>query len=173
MIFYATEFCFVAFYLYLCIAIIRLDMKYKKIYKLINNERDCYDCDYTGNAEDLISPLNKLFTKTFLTEELLSRVNEELKGKPHQKFHLVLNFIPFTKDKPITEVNVGIEYDSNLTATSTNYEEETTYIIIRIVNEFLRDLGYPVDSCNPNDLLDKLILEYSEFGKYFEVEIIK
>lgn len=148
----------------------RQDMKNKKIYKLINNERDCYDCDYTGNAEDLISPLNKLFTKTFLTEELLSRVNEELKGTPHQKFHLVLNFIPFGKDKPITEVNVGIEYDSNLTATSTNYEEETTYIITRVVNEFLRDLGYPVDSCNPNNFLDRLILEYSEFGKYFNIK---
>ena len=145
-------------------------MKYKKIYKLINNERDCYDCDYTGNAEDLISPLNKLFTKTFLTEELLSRVNEELKGKAYQKFHLALNFIPFGKDKPITEVNVGIEYDSNLTATSTNYEEETTYIITRVVNEFLRDLGYPVDSCNPNNFLDRLILEYSEFGKYFNIK---
>ena len=151
----------------------RQDMKNKKIYKLINNERDCYDCDYTGNAEDLISPLNKLFTKTFLTEELRSRVNEELKGKPHQKFHLVLNFIPFGKDKPITEVNAGIEYDSNLTATSTNYEEETTYIITRVVNKFLRDLGYTVDSYNPNDFLDRLILEYSEFGKYFNVEIIK
>ena len=148
-------------------------MKNKKIYKLINDERDWYDCDYTGNAEDLINPLNKLFTKTFLTEELLSRVNEELKGKPHQKFHLALNFIPFTKDKPITEVNVGIEYDSNLTATSTNYEEEITYIITRVVNEFLRDLGYPVDSCNPNNFLDRLIMEYSEFGKYFNVEIIK
>ena len=145
-------------------------MKYKKIYKLINNERDCYDCDYTGNAEDLISPLNKLFTKTFLTEELLSRVNEELKGKAYQKFHLVLNFIPFGKDKPITEVSVGIEYNSNLTATSTNYEEETTYIITRVVNEFLRDLGYPVDSCNPNNFLDRLILEYSEFGKYFNIK---
>ena len=148
-------------------------MKNKKIYKLIYNERDYYNCDYTGNAEDLISPLNKLFTKTFLTKELRSRVNEELKGKPHQKFHLVLNFIPFGKDKPITEVSVGIEYDSNLTATSMNYEEETTYIITRVVNEFLRDLGYPVDSCNPNNFLDRLILEYSEFGKYFNMETIK
>ena len=148
-------------------------MKYKKIYKLINNESDCYDCDYTGNAEDLISPFNKLFTKTFLTEELRSRVNEELKGKAYQKFHLVLNFIPFCKDKPITEVSVGIEYNSNLTATSTNYEEETTYIITRVVNEFLRDLDYPVDSCNPNNFLDRLILEDSEFGKYFNVEINK
>lgn len=148
-------------------------MKYKKIYKLINSERDCYDCDYTGNAEDLISPLNKLFTKTFLTEELHSRVNEELKGKPYQKFHLVLYFIPFGKDKPITEISVGIEYNSNLTATSTNYEEETSYIITRVVNEFLRDLDYSIDSCNPNDFLDKLIESYPEFGKYFEVEIIR
>ena len=148
-------------------------MKYKKIYKLINNERDCYDCDYTGNAEDLISPFNKLFTKTFLTEELRSRVNEELKGKAYQKFHLVLNFIPFGKDKPIIEVSVGIEYDSNLTATSTNYEEETTYIITRVVNEFLCDLGYPVDSCNPNDFLDKLLEEYPDFEKYFNIETIK
>lgn len=151
----------------------RQDMKNKKIYKLINNERDCYDCDYTGNAEDLISPLNKLFTKTFLTEELRSRVNDELEGKPYQKFHLVLNFIPFGKDKPITEVSVGIEYNSNLTATSTNYEEETTYIITRVVNKFLRDLGYPVDSYNPNDFLDKLLEEYPYFEKYFNVEIIK
>ena len=170
MIFYATEFCFVAFSLYLCIVIIRQDMKNKKIYKLINSERDCYDCDYTGNVEDLISPLNKLFTKTFLTEELRSRVNEELKGKAYQKFHLVLNFIPFGKDKPITEVSVGIEYNSNLTATSTNYDEETTYIITRVVNEFLRDLGYPVDSCNPNDLLDKLLEEYPDFEKYFNIK---
>ena len=148
-------------------------MKYKKIYKLINSEMDCYDCDYTGNAEDLISPFNKLFTKTFLTEELLSRVNEELNGNPYQKFHLVLNFIPFGKDKPITEVSVVIEYNSNLTATSTNYEEETTYIITRVVNEFLRDLGYPVDSCNPNDFLDKLLEEYPDFEKYFNIETIK
>ena len=148
-------------------------MKNKKIYKLIYNERDYYNCDYTGNAEDLISPLNKLFTKTFLTKELRSRVNEELKGKAYQKFHLVLNFIPFGKDKPITEVSVGIEYNSNLTATSTNYEEETTYIITRLVNEYLKELGYPVDSYNPNNFLDRLILEYSEFGKYFNVEIIK
>ena len=148
-------------------------MKNKKIYKLINNERDCYDCDYTGNAEDLISPLNKLFTKTFLTEELLARVNKELEGKPYQKFHLVVNSIPFGKDKPITQVNAGIEYDSNLTATSTNYEEETTYIITRVVNKFLRDLGCPVDSYNPNDFLDKLLEEYPYFEKYFNVEIIK
>ena len=151
----------------------RQDMKNKKIYKLINDERDWYDCDYTGNAEDFISPLNRLFTITFLTEELLSRVNKELKGKPYQKFHLVLNFIPFGKDKPITEVSVGIEYNSNLTATSTNYEEETTYIITRVVNKFLRDLGYPVDSYNPNDFLDKLLEEYPYFEKYFNVEIIK
>ena len=52
----------------------RQDMKNKKIYKLINDERDWYYCDYTGNAEDLISPLNRLFTITFLTEELLSKV---------------------------------------------------------------------------------------------------
>ena len=147
-------------------------MKNKKIYKLIYNERDYYNCDYTGNAEDLISPLNKLFTKTFLTEELLSRVNEELKGKAYQKFHLILNFIPFGKDKPIIEVSVGIEYDSNLTATSMNYEDETTYIITRVVNEFLRDLGYPVDSCNPNDFLDKLLEEYPDFEKYFNMETI-
>ena len=147
-------------------------MKNKKIYKLISNERDYYNCDYTGNAEDLISPLNKLFTKTFLTEELLSRVNEELKGKAYQKFHLILNFIPFGKDKPIIEVSVGIEYDSNLTATSMNYEDETTYIITRVVNEFLRDLGYPVDSCNPNDFLDKLLEEYPDFEKYFNMETI-
>lgn len=170
ILFYATEFCFVAFSLYLCIVIIKQDMRYKKIYKLIYNERDYYNCDYTGNAEDLISPLNKLFTKTFLTEELRSRVNEELKGKAYQKFHLVLNFIPFGKDKPITEVSVGIEYNSNLTATSMNYEEETTYIITRVVNEFLRDLGYPVDSCNPNDFLDKLLEEYPYFEKYFNIK---
>ena len=84
-----------------------------------------------------------------------------------------MNFIPFGKDKPITEVSVGIEYNSNLTATSTNYEEETTYIITRVVNEFLRDLGYPVDSYNPNDFLDKLLEEYPYFEKYFNVEIIK
>ena len=148
-------------------------MKNKKIYKLIYNERDYYNCDYTGNAEDLISPLNKLFTKTFLTKELRSRVNEELKGKPHQKFHLVLNFIPFGKDKPITEVSVGIEYNSNLTAISTNYEEETTYIITRLVNEYLKELGYPVDSCNPNDFLDKLLEEYPDFENYFNMETIK
>ena len=173
MIFYATEFCFVAFSLYLCIVIIKQDMRYKKIYKLIYNERDYYNCDYTGNAEDLISPLNKLFTKTFLTEELRSRVNEELKGKAYQKFHLVLYFIPFGKDKPITEVSVGVEYNSNLTATSTNYEEETTYIITRVVNEYLKELGYPVDSCNPNDFLDKLLEEYPDFEKYFNIETIK
>ncbi len=148
-------------------------MKNKKIYKLIYNERDYYNCDYTGNAEDLISPLNKLFTKTFLTKELRSRVNEELKGKAYQKFHLVLNFIPFGKDKPITEVSVGIEYNSNLTATSTNYEEETTYIITRLVNEYLKELGYPVDSCNPNDFLDKLLEEYPYFENYFNMETIK
>ena len=84
-----------------------------------------------------------------------------------------MNFIPFGKDKPITEVSVGIEYNSNLTATSTNYEEETTYIITRVVNKFLRDLGYPVDSYNPNDFLDKLLEEYPYFEKYFNVEIIK
>ena len=145
-------------------------MGYNKIYKLKYNERDSYDCDYTGDAENLISPLNKEFTKRFLTEELLSNINRELNGNPYQKFHLVLNFIPFMKDKPITEVSVGIEYNSNLTATSTNYEEETTYIITRVVNEFLRDLGYPVDSCNPNNFLDRLILEYSEFGKYFNIK---
>ena len=148
-------------------------MKNKKIYKLIYNERDYYNCDYTGNAEDLISPLNKLFTKTFLTKELRSRVNEELKGKAYQKFHLVLNFIPFGKDKPITEVSVGIEYNSNLTATSTNYEEETTYIITRLVNEYLKELGYPVDSYNPNNFLDRLLEEYPDFEKYFNMETIK
>lgn len=149
-------------------------MKYKKIYKLINNERDCYDCDYTGNAEDLISPLNKLFTKTFLTEELLSRVNEELKGKPHQKFHLVLNFIPFMKDKPINDVSVSIEFNSNLTATTAKDYGEKTYTIIRLVNEYLSDLGYHLDSFNnANDFLDKLLEEYPDFEKYFNRECIE
>lgn len=149
-------------------------MKNKKIYKLINDERDWYDCDYTGNAEDLISPLNRLFTITFLTGELLSRVNKELKGKPHQKFHLVLNFIPFGKDKPITEVNVGIEYDSNLTATTAKDYGEKTYTIIRLVNEYLSDLGYHLDSFNnANDFLDKLLEEYPYFEKYFNMETIK
>ena len=148
-------------------------MKYKKIYKLINNERDCYDCDYTGDAEDLISPLNKLFTKTFLTEELLSNINKELNGKPYQKFHLILSF-DVVKGKPINNMYVGIEYDSNLVATSTDYGDfMATHTIIRTVNEHLKDLGYPLDNWNVNYFLDALIEKHPEFAKYFNVEIIK
>ena len=152
----------------------RQDMKNKKIYKLFNNERDCYDCDYTGNAEDLISPLNKLFTKTFLTEELLSRINIELGGKPYQKFHLVLEFDTMLKDKPINDVSVSIEFNSNLTATTAKDYGEKTYTIIRLVNEYLSDLGYHLDSFNnANDFLDKLLEEHPDFEEFFNIETIK
>lgn len=174
MMIYATEFCFVAFFLYLCIVIIRQDyMKYKKIYKLINNERDCYDCDYTGNVKDLISPLNKLFTKTFLTEELLSNINKERDNLAYPKFHLVLVFEPFLKGKPILNMYITIEYDNNLTATTTKNYESATYMITRVVNEYLKGLGYPMDNWDITYFLDKLIKEHPEFGKYFEVEIIR
>lgn len=149
-------------------------MGYKKIYKLKYNERDSYDCDYTGDTENLISPLNKEFTKRFLTEELLSNINRELNGNPYQKFHLVLEFDTMLKDKPINDVSVSIEFNSNLTATTAKDYGEKTYTIIRLVNEYLSDLGYHLDSFNnANDFLDKLIKEHPEFGKYFEVEIIK
>ena len=148
-------------------------MAVRKVYRLINNERDCYDCDYTGNAEDLISPLNRLLTKTFLTEELLSKIDNELQSQPYQKFHLVMMFRPFKKGENIEDMYVTIEYDRNLTATSFVNYEQTSSIIIRLLNEYLKELGYPVDSYNPNDFLDKLIEEYPDFGKYFEVETIK
>lgn len=148
-------------------------MAVRKVYRLINNERDCYDCDYTGNAEDLISPLNRLLTKTFLTEELLSKIDNELQYQPYQKFHLVMMFRPFKKGENIEDMYVTIEYDRNLTATSFVNYEQTSSIIIRLVNEYLKELGYPVDSYNPNDFLDKLIEEYPDFEKYFDVETIK
>lgn len=148
-------------------------MAVRKVYRLINNERDCYDCDYTGNAEDLISPLNRLLTKTFLTEELLSKIDNELQYQPYQKFHLVMMFRPFKKGENIEDMYVTIEYDRNLTATSFVNYEQTSSIIIRLVNEYLKELGYPVDSYNPNDFLDKLIEEHPDFEKYFDVETIK
>lgn len=148
-------------------------MAVRKVYRLINNERDCYDCDYTGNAEDLISPLNRLLTKTFLTEELLSKIDNELQYQPYQKFHLVMMFRPFRKGENIEDMYVTIEYDRNLTATSFVDYEQTSSIIIRLVNQYLKELGYPVDSYNPNDFLDKLIEEYPDFEKYFDVETIK
>ena len=148
-------------------------MAVRKVYRLINNERDCYDCDYTGNAEDLISPLNRLLTKTFLTKELLSKIDKELQYQPYQKFHFVMMFKPFRKGENIEDMYVTIEYDRNLTATSfVNYEQASS-IIIRLVNEYLKELGYPVDSYNPNDFLDKLIEEHPDFEKYFEVETIE
>ena len=82
-------------------------------------------------------------------------------------------FKPFRKGENIEDMYVTIEYDRNLTATSfVNYEQASS-IIIRLVNEYLKELGYPVDSYNPNDFLDKLIEEHPDFEKYFEVETIE
>ena len=149
-------------------------MGYKKIYKLKYNERDSYDCDYTGDAENLISPLNKEFTKRFLTDELLSNITRELNGNPYQKFHLVLVFDTMLKDKPINDVSVSIEFNSNLTATTAKDYGEKTYTIIRLVNEYLSDLGYHLDSFNnANDFLDKLLEDYPDFEEYFNTETIK
>lgn len=148
-------------------------MRNKKIYKLIYGVWDCYDCDYIGNDADLIHPFNKLFTKVFLTEELRSTINKELKGNAYQKFHLVVKFIPFEKNEAIKEVNVGIEYDCNLIATSKYYDLIRDYTITSVVNEYIHNLGYPLGSCNANDFLDKLIEEHPEFAEYFNVELAK
>ena len=136
----------------------------KKKFILKQDNYDTYDCDWTGSSQQLVSPLNRVLTNTFLDEHLRSELCHAL-NKAFPSIHLVLD----CKDIDDNVVYIGFEYTDNLVNTSEFFDAEMSYTIGQTINLYFKEKGVDVDSGNAIHIISKLMELCPKLKEYFDV----
>lgn len=120
---------------------------------------DTYDCDSPYN---LVSDVNREFTRVFLTEDLKRRILDAYGGKPIPSFHLRVDCSGLDEDI----LTISIQFTDNLWKTTEYVNRELEALIVSAVHRYIHDeLGY--SSTSAAAFIEKLKEEYPSAGRFF------
>ena len=133
---------------------------------LRRNIEDVYEnSDYTGNANRLINPINRLITNAYLPF-IKPKIDEKLK-KPYKSIHLVLASSYDEETKLVNDLHITFEYTDNLYSDTSN--DDYSDLIQEIIDGYFREIGYPVDTHDPIDFIRRMYCHVQQIKEYFEI----
>lgn len=133
---------------------------------LRRNIEDVYEnSDYTGNANRLMNPINRLITNAYLPF-IKPKIDEKLK-KPYKSIHLVLASSYDEETKLVNDLHITFEYTDNLCSDTSN--DDYSDLIQEIIDGYFREIGYPVDTHDPIDFIGRMYCHVQQIKEYFEI----
>ena len=133
---------------------------------LRRNIEDVYEnSDYTGNANRLMNPINRLITNAYLPF-IKPKIDEKLK-KPYKSIHLVLASSYDEETKLVNDLHITFEYTDNLY--SDTYNDDYSDLIQETIDGYFKEIGYPVDTHDPIDFIGRMYCHVQQIKEYFEI----
>ena len=133
---------------------------------LRRNIEDVYEnSDYTGNANRLMNPINRLITNAYLPF-IKPKIDEKLM-KPYKSIHLVLASSYDEETKLVNDLHITFEYTDNLCSDTSN--DDYSDLIQEIIDGYFKKIGYPVDTHDPIDFIRRMYCHVQQIKEYFEI----
>lgn len=128
-------------------------------YKLVINPNDERNSGYAGDAYNLVSEINKVITKLFVTESVMKKILDKVNGKTIPRFHLKFLYDEIEEGR----FPLDVEFTDNLTSLSPITDDELKNTIKDIVQSHVAGLGY-----TPKNFIEKLISGNKNVKKFFK-----
>lgn len=128
-------------------------------YKLVINANDERNNGYAGDAYNLVSEINKIITKLFVTESVMKKILDKVNGKTIPRFHLKFVYDEIDAGR----IPLDMEFTDNLTSLSSITDDELKNTIKEIVQSHAAGLGY-----TPQNFIEKLVSENKNIKKFFK-----
>lgn len=128
-------------------------------YKLVINANDERNSGYAGDAYNLVSEINKVITKLFVTESVMKKILDKVNGKTIPRFHLKFVYDEIDAGR----IPLDVEFTDNLTSLSPITNDELKNTIKEVVQSHVAGLGY-----TPQNFIEKLISGNKNVKKFFK-----
>lgn len=128
-------------------------------YKLVTNANDEHNSGYAGDAYNLVSEINKVITKLFVTESVMKKILDKVKGKPIPRFHLRFVYDEIEEGR----FPLDVEFTDNLTSLSPITDDELKNTIKEVVQSHVACLGYI-----SQNFIETLVSENKNVKKFFK-----
>lgn len=129
------------------------------IITLVINANDERNNGYAGDAYNLVSEINKIITKLFVTESVMKKILDKVNGKTIPRFHLKFVYDEIGAGR----IPLDVEFTDNLTSLSPITNDELKNTIKEVVQSHAAGLGY-----TPQNFIEKLVSENKNIKKFFK-----